>query len=367
MAADPDKDLRDRFEALKAPIGNGKAGPVAALPSDEELLSRLKSLVGKDLVAPPPVSSSSSATITTTTTTSANAPTARSYALAPNIHPTLDADEIASLLLTTNLLSEVDVDFGYEDDRMDVPSIPVPGDPHPGGGGVDGVAVGSAFAVAAGTRPPVAARGHSFDGKFVDYTNLVLTSPTRGRVGLDFGGGEAHHDDDDDDEVRDIMEQVGAQVALENKYGGGGTGAGDEDDFERRLRGLKEFVPTPTPGSKGASSSGGDGGDRQSSEESSPTAAGQRQGGGKSSHPTTDIHPAPSTLGPPPRVPSLEDFANADDEGDERWCCVCSDDATVRCEICDNDMYCRSCFRQEHALDDEIRHHVPKLLTASKN
>ncbi|KAI8586618.1 hypothetical protein BDZ88DRAFT_428328 [Geranomyces variabilis] len=353
--ADPDKDLRDRFEALKA--DKAALAGAAPLPTDEELFTRLKSLVGKDLVAPPPPSSTSrfspSSPAASSNTITGNT---RSYALAPNTQPTAldveDDDEIASLLLTTNLLSDVDVDVGYEDERMDVPSIPLPGSI-----GAAGAAAGSSALSLSQSRPAAGARGHSFDGKFVDYTNLVLTSPTRGRGGLDYLD---RRDDDDDDDVREIMEKVGAEVALEGKFGvSSSAGAGDEEDndFQRRLRGLKEFVPSPDNKSVVTTSGGGGGGGGSGG----GAGAGAGTGGGGAQQQQL---PRPS-LGPPPRAPSLEDFADTEDD-DERWCCVCSDDATVVCEVCDNDMYCQSCFRKEHAMDDEIRHHVAKNLPASK-
>lgn len=42
------------------------------------------------------------------------------------------------------------------------------------------------------------------------------------------------------------------------------------------------------------------------------------------------------------------------------WCTICNEDATIRCIGCDGDLFCKGCFNEIHADDEEYREHRTK-------
>lgn len=63
-------------------------------------------------------------------------------------------------------------------------------------------------------------------------------------------------------------------------------------------------------------------------------------------------------------TPEEKEFVNSVKPGENTeelpWCTICNEDATIRCIGCDGDLFCKGCFNEIHADDEEYREHRTK-------
>ncbi|CAO2579333.1 Abscission/NoCut checkpoint regulator, partial [Lemmus lemmus] len=71
------------------------------------------------------------------------------------------------------------------------------------------------------------------------------------------------------------------------------------------------------------------------------------------------VEPAPRPQAQPCRAKTETQALVPGPQGEEEelpWCCICNEDATLRCAGCDGDLYCARCFREGHDNFDLKEH-----------
>ncbi|KAJ3108679.1 hypothetical protein HDU97_000535 [Phlyctochytrium planicorne] len=201
---DIDEELRQRYERLKA----GAAASGVAAPTEEDLILRFKKLTGHEPVAYATPSPSTSS---------------------PQRNPSDEADQLLASALASIKTSSPTLPV-HDPTEL---NVPVPANPIPL---VDVSGTPSQFP------------------SFVDYTELVLTSPSK--VFQLSEQKKKTPAEDDESEIENLIEAVAREVKIEERYGKG-TAAAAEKGLEERLKHLRAFVPTDRASSSSFSSAGG--------------------------------------------------------------------------------------------------------------
>ncbi|XP_055903291.1 abscission/NoCut checkpoint regulator [Eupeodes corollae] len=156
------------------------------------------------------------------------------------------------------------------------------------------------------------------------------------------------------EKINDLLKQFVEEKDIDSNVAGGGTTNDPITDIERRLAALRDSDPsdmTKKPTTDANTPSDNEEDDetmlkniiqRYVDEVRLPTASG-----------------SDALLTEEPLQPVATTHPNSTEATEELpWCTICNEDAVLRCQSCDGDLFCRNCFNECHQDDEEWRGHA---------
>ncbi|KAI5204252.1 hypothetical protein E4T39_03716 [Aureobasidium subglaciale] len=147
---------------------------------------------------------------------------------------------------------------------------------------------------------------------------------------------ERDEDKRDDEEADDYVQRVLAALALDKKYGGPED---EEEEGDEKEEPDDDGLSLPSAPTELPSSPAPDQDNNIDDALSARFASLSLPG-------VPSFNPAKKPVNIQKSVKS--NLPKYTDEDMESWCCICNEDATVKCMGCDGDLYCQECWRDGH-------------------
>lgn len=163
---------------------------------------------------------------------------------------------------------------------------------------------------------------------------------------------EGTKEEDEETEADKYVQQVLDELEMQKKHGDHGERDESDDEAGLSLPSAPTDLP-PTPAKDGVAADEESDVDKGLAARFASLGLSKASAGDSNNNNGLDLPSAPSfnpTKKPANITKSLpkSNLPNYTDEDIDSWCCICNEDAAVRCLGCDGDLYCNGCWQEGH-------------------